>query len=513
MVIMGSAGCTDMDRELSELLRQLGHPKLLVVGDIMLDRYTFGFAERISQEAPVPVLRVDRHDDRLGGAASVASMLVCLEAEVVLAGVIGTDASAQIVVELLRHWGLHTNLVLPDPDRPTTYKERFIGRAQDRHPQQILRVDREVQAPLSSYMEVALLEKLDEQIRWCDVLLVSDYDKGVCTPSLLRQIIDRAQKCGKRVLVDPLRGTDYARYRGSSCLTPNRSETAQATGLPVATAEQALVAGEALLAQLGAEAVVVTLDREGMALAHRDGRRRQFPTRARQVYDVTGAGDMVLSVLGLCLASGTDYGAAIALSNVAAGLEVEQLGVATVSREDLLRELAPTRSIKSDKVRALDALLDELNQRRRQGQVVVFTNGCFDVLHLGHIQCLRAARSFGDILVVGLNSDASVRQLKGPQRPLNGVVARAEVLSALADVDYIILFDGDTPLSMLSAIRPHVLVKGGDYRPDQVIGREVVEAAGGRVVIVPFVPGHSTTRMVQQFPEIARNTNGIFETD
>jgi D-beta-D-heptose 7-phosphate kinase/D-beta-D-heptose 1-phosphate adenosyltransferase len=490
-----------MASDLSDLVRHLGRPRVLVVGDIILDRYIFGCAERISQEAPVPVLRADRHEDRLGGAASVASMLACLGAEVVLAGVVGGDAQSPCVEGLLRHFGVRADLVLPDPGRPTTFKQRYIGRAQDRHPQQILRVDFEVRTPLSASLETGLINGIDAHLSGCDIVLVSDYDKGVCTPRLLRHLIDRARAFQVKVLVDPIRGSDYSRYHGATCLTPNRTEAQFASGLPIGDSGDALQAGERLREQLDAEALVVTLDRDGMALAHRDGRRLVFPTRSRQVYDITGAGDMVLSVLGLCLAAGADYESAIALGNVAGGLEVERLGVATLTRDDLLHDLAVSAP-QPGKVLSPAALAAELDLRRREGERIVFTNGCFDVLHQGHVRYLQQARALGQVLVVGLNSDGSVRRLKGPTRPLNPVPARAEVLAALACVDYVTVFEEDSPERLIENVRPHVLVKGGDYRPEKVAGREFVEGQGGQVVLLPLVPGQSTTRLV---PHVQRS--------
>jgi D-beta-D-heptose 7-phosphate kinase/D-beta-D-heptose 1-phosphate adenosyltransferase len=484
-----------MATDLSELVRGLGRPRVLVVGDVILDRYIFGFAERISQEAPVPVLRINKREERLGGAASVASMLAALGAEVVLAGVVGEDKRpADRVRELFEENGLSCDLLMADPDRPTTQKTRYIGLAQDRHPQQILRVDDEVRTPLCETMENALLGGIDACLSRCDIVLISDYDKGVCTPRVLRHVIDRARQLQIRVLVDPIRGSDYSRYRGASCLTPNRTEASLASGMTVRSTEEALEAGAKLRQQLDAEALVVTLDRDGMALVHADGRRQVFPTRMRQVYDITGAGDMVLSVLGLSLAAGADYDAAIALGNVAGGLEVERLGVATLTRGDLLRDLAGSTPLPG-KVHSLEGLAGELERRRRQGERIVFTNGCFDVLHAGHVRYLQQARALGQVLVVGLNSDASVRRLKGPTRPLNEVDARAEVLAALDCVDYVTVFEDDTPIKVIEAVRPHVLAKGADYRVDQVVGRELVEGQGGQVALIPLVPGQSTTRL------------------
>jgi D-beta-D-heptose 7-phosphate kinase/D-beta-D-heptose 1-phosphate adenosyltransferase len=361
----------------------------------------------------------------------------------------------------------------------------------------------EVRSPLPETLENGLLHGIDAHLAACDIVLVSDYDKGVCSRRLLRHVIDRARGLSKRVLVDPVRGNDYGRYHGASCLTPNRIEAALGSGLGVTTAAEALGAGEELRRQLDGEAVVVTLDKEGMALAHADGRRQVFPTRSRQVYDITGAGDMVLSVLGLALAAGADFDQAIALANVAGGLEVERLGVATLTRQDLLRDLAVRPVPRRDKLQLLPDLLIDLEKRRQDGEQIVFTNGCFDVLHAGHVRYLRQARDLGHCLVVGLNSDASVGRLKGPDRPLNAAEMRAEVLAALGCVDYVVTFEEDTPLQLIEQIRPHVLVKGADYRAEQVVGRAFVEEHGGTLVLIPLVPGQSTTRLV---PFVERET-------
>jgi D-beta-D-heptose 7-phosphate kinase/D-beta-D-heptose 1-phosphate adenosyltransferase len=284
-------------------------------------------------------------------------------------------------------------------------------------------------------------------------------------------------------------------------MTPNRLEAQLATGMTIAAPEDALEVGRKLLHSLKMECVLVTLDRDGMALVHADGRERLVPTRPRQVYDITGAGDMVLSVVGLCLASGADYEEAAALGNVAGGLEVESIGITLLTRRDLLRDLLDHHRTDAGKRLDGDALRAEVRRRREAGQSVVFTNGCFDLLHPGHVRLLKQAAAEGDYLVVGLNSDASVRRLKGPTRPINTESARAEVVSALECVDAVTVFDEDTPLSLIEAISPDVLVKGGDYRPEEVVGREHVEATGGRLVIIPLVAGHSTSNLVLRAAE------------
>jgi D-beta-D-heptose 7-phosphate kinase/D-beta-D-heptose 1-phosphate adenosyltransferase len=316
---------------------------------------------------------------------------------------------------------------------------------------------------------------------------------------VLAEIVAAARGMGLRVVADPIRGHDYRKYRGCSAVTPNRLEAGLATGRTLTCADEALSAAAALREQLELEAAIVTLDKEGMALVHVDGRREVFPTRPRQVYDITGAGDMVLAVLGMALAAGADYGSAIRLANIAGGLEVEKIGVATVTREEIIGDLLHGGTQRGILVKLLqrETLARELDRRRIQGQRVVFTNGCFDVLHAGHVQYLQEARAQGDLLVVGLNSDASVRALKGPTRPVNRVDARALVLAALEAVDYVTVFEEPTPLDLIHSVRPDVLVKGADYSRDQVVGADWVESYGGRVHLASIREGYSTTRLLQ----------------
>ncbi len=487
-----------MSADLIDLVQRLGQPRVLVVGDLMLDRYIWGDAERISQEAPVILLHADRREDRLGGASSVASMLRALGAKVALAGVVGTDPDAARIRQLLTDLGIEADAVLPDAGRPSSVKERYIGRAQYRHPQQMIRVDYEVRTPVAGPVEKHLRQAIAGQVRRADIVLISDYDKGVCTPALLADIMAGARARGIRVLVDPVRGEDYGKYHGCSAMTPNRLEAGMATGRMVQHTDQALEAATQLRQSLDMEAAIVTLDKDGMALVHRDGRRQVFATRPRQVYDITGAGDMVLGVLGMALAAGADYDPAIRLANIAGGLEVEKIGVATLSRDEILRDLLRSGLAGSQKILPLDALLQEIDSRRRLGQRIAFTNGCFDILHAGHVHYLQEARAQADVLVVGLNSDAGVRGLKGPDRPINPAAARADVLAALQAVDYLTVFDEPTPARLIQAVRPDVLVKGADYRKDEVVGADFVEAYGGRVYLAPLREGYSTTRLLEK---------------
>jgi D-beta-D-heptose 7-phosphate kinase / D-beta-D-heptose 1-phosphate adenosyltransferase len=491
-----------MSAELVELVQRLGRPRVLVVGDVMLDRYVWGDAERISQEAPVILLRADKREERLGGASSVATMLSALQADVSLVGLVGSDADARQVRTILDRLNVDHAGVRTDDGRPTTVKERYIGRAQHKHPQQMLRVDFESRETANGPVEADLISAVQAEVGRADIILVSDYDKGVCTPGVLAATVAAANKRGIRVIADPIRGRDYSKYHGCSSMTPNRLEAGVATGREISTNPEALAAARQLRTELSLEAGIVTLDKDGMALSHRDGTEAIYPTRPRQVYDITGAGDMVMSVLGLALAAGANYPAAIRLANVAGGLEVEKIGVATVTREEILNDLfhSPTQadpSAATAKLRTLAQLVPELEARRRIGHKIAFTNGCFDILHAGHVQYLNEARAQADCLVVGLNTDGSVRGLK-PGRPVNSEDARAAVLAGLDAVNYIVLFNDPTPIDLIRAVRPDVLVKGADYRKDQVVGADFVESHGGRVHLAGLREGFSTTKLIEQ---------------
>lgn len=484
------------DHDLLDVFQRLGHPRALVLGDLILDRYTWGNAERVSQEAPVILLRCDQREARLGGAANVCQMLRGLEASVTCAGVVGDDADGEQLRKLLELSGADCSLVLTDPSRPTTMKERFIGRAQGRHPHQILRVDSEVRDPLIDRLVDELSGRLDELIEEHDVVLISDYAKGVCTPRLLRRVIDQARAAGKPVLVDPIRSRDYSRYRGATTMTPNRSEAELATGMTIAEPHDALGAGRKLCRELGLEMAIVTLDRDGMALVDRDGNGEIYPTQPRAVYDITGAGDMVMAMIGVSLAAGLAPADAVRLGNVAGGLEVEKVGVAVIPRSEIRARLLADRQHGTGKIVSLEQLSALAGVHRSEGQRIVFTNGCFDLLHVGHVTYLQQAAELADVLVVGVNSDTGVQRLKGPKRPVISEHDRAAMLAALACVDYVLVFDEDTPHRILHTLRPEVLVKGGTYTPAEVVGHEVVEAYGGQVCVTGIVEGVSTTNIL-----------------
>ncbi|MCA9096754.1 MAG: D-glycero-beta-D-manno-heptose 1-phosphate adenylyltransferase [Planctomycetaceae bacterium] len=486
-----------MTAELIEHLQNLGSPRVLVLGDLILDRYIFGDAERVSQEAPVILLRADKEEIRLGGAANVANLLRGLEAEVTLAGVVGRDSDGIVLRHELERFEIGTAGILEDEGRPTTVKERYIGRAQQRHQHQMLRVDREVRTAVDGLIAERLQRTLEELIPQHDVVLVSDYAKGVCTPTIVQAAILSAREHGIPVMVDPQPGADYGLYKGATGVTPNRLETYRATGIQVRTPEDAFAAGEQLCRELELDFAFITLDSDGMALVERSGRTELLPTRRREVYDITGAGDMVLAMIGVGLAAGINPADLGRLANIAGGLEVEQIGVVRITREEMLADLIQHHRGGFNKSCTRESLALQVAARRRTGQRIVLTNGCFDLLHVGHVTYLQEAAREGDCLIVAINSDASVRRLnKGPDRPLFSEVDRAKMLAALECVDLVTVFDEETPHALLEAIRPDVLVKGGTYTREEIVGWEVVEGYGGTVKPLTLVSGISTTRIV-----------------
>lgn len=460
----------------------------------MLDRYLWGEVERISPEAPVPVVRVGRQEHRLGGAGSVTAMLAALEADVTLAAVAGDDPEGGTARRLLEEIGVPLQPVLADPSRPTTLKERLLGRTHGRYAQQMIRVDREDARPLDGPLADKLLKHVWERLDGTDLIVVSDYGKGVCAGETAPKLVAIARAAGVPVLVDPARGTDYRRYAGATAVTPNRTEAGEAAGMSITSPQNGLEAALRLVA-FGIESAVVTLDRDGMAWADRRGRSRLFPVRARQVYDITGAGDMVIAALGFALALGADMPTGIELANLAAGLEVERLGVVPVTRQEIAEEITHNPHATGHKIVSVDQLQHRLAHRRQRGERIAMTNGCYDLLHPGHVASLQEARRHGDCLVVGLNSDRSVRELKGPDRPIIDETGRSEMLAALACVDYVVLFDDAEVTGLVAQVRPDVLVKSDQYAPEEVVGHEVVQSYGGQIALARTCPGYSTTQL------------------
>jgi len=459
-----------------------------VVGDLMLDEYVMGAVERISPEAPVPVVRVRETEHRLGGAANVARQVAALGASVSLAGVVGDDATADDFLRLCAVSNIDTRAVIRLPERRTTRKLRVLG-----HSQQLLRLDWEDVKPCAPQATVRMVSRLADGAR-PHAIILSDYAKGVLTPETIASVI--AMRADAPVVVDP-KHHDFTRYRGATTITPNLRELEAAAGqtLDVDDTKGIAAAARPIAAAAGLDAMVVTLGDRGMLVVPLQGQDVAVPAIQRAVYDVTGAGDTAISVLALSLAAHSSVLEAAQLANAAAGVSVGQIGAVAVDAASIRDALAARPDAK---ILSREDLLARAATWRMAGKRIVFTNGCFDLLHAGHLSLLSQAAKLGDILVLAINSDASVRRLKGPERPLVPQEDRAAVLAALGFVDAVTIFDEDTPLEVLQSVRPHVLVKGGDYRLDQVVGRELMEATGGRVVLVPLTPEKSTTALVER---------------
>ncbi len=474
----------------------------LVVGDFMLDQLVYGDAERLSADGPAPVLHARRSEHMPGGSANVCMDLAAMHGRVKALGVVGDDDNAGLLSRSLESGGIETGGLVRDASRPTTVKQNLVGLAQSRHPQKMFRVDYESREPVSGAVLRRLLERFDAEIASCDVVAIEDYNKGVCTPEVCRYVIERANKAGKPVLVDPAKLSDYSKYRGCSTITPNRNEAEFATGMKTHPGADPAHNGEvaqALLRQLDAESVVLTLDKHGALLLERGGRPLHIPTVAREVYDVTGAGDMMLAALMAARANGIGWPDAVRFANAAAGLAVEVFGVQPIPLERVHRSLITQHLPRHSKRRTLDEAAIEVAAARREGKRIVFTNGCFDIIHSGHIKLLREAGGQGDLLVVAINSDASVRrQHKGPERPIHPEDDRADVLSEMESVGIVVVFDEDTPERVLERLRPDVLCKGADYTRDRVVGGDFVESYGGRVHLIPIAEGRSTTAAVRK---------------
>ncbi|SFX39631.1 bifunctional D-glycero-beta-D-manno-heptose-7-phosphate kinase/D-glycero-beta-D-manno-heptose 1-phosphate adenylyltransferase HldE [Marinospirillum alkaliphilum] len=455
--------------------------RLLVAGDVMLDRYWQGATSRISPEAPVPVVKVQQSDDRPGGAANVALNLVSLGGVASLVGVIGEDDNGRLLDQRLHQLGVKTFFEY-SKTHPTITKLRVMSRNQ-----QLIRLDFEEMLESGQ----TLLDQYSKAMDQVDLVILSDYAKG--SLKQVQSLIQQARKAGKRVLVDP-KGKDYSIYRQASVLTPNLSEFETVVGhcRDEGELEQK---GEALRQQLELEALLITRSEKGMTLIRADHPPLHLPTRAQEVYDVTGAGDTVIAVLGLALASGHDWPEAVMLANLAAGLVVAKPGTATVSLGEIHAALHGEKLIEYG-VLPVNTLIEAVRAAQARGEKVVMTNGCFDLLHAGHVAYLEEARKLGDRLVVAVNADDSVSRLKGPSRPINPLDRRMRVLAGLQSVDWVVPFEEDTPAALIEQVLPDLLVKGGDYKPEDIAGADAVLKAGGEVRVLSFVDGVSTTAMV-----------------
>jgi D-beta-D-heptose 7-phosphate kinase/D-beta-D-heptose 1-phosphate adenosyltransferase len=476
---------------IQEIEHQWAGKRLLVVGDVMLDKYIWGEVGRISPEAPVPVVRGMHQNEKPGGAANVAMNLARLGAQTAVAGFTGGDENEGLLAASLRANGISPHFIASD-EFPTITKTRILGGRQ-----QMLRLDFERQGTRAQADYDRLLETALALLPGCHALVLSDYAKGAITPEVSHALIRAARQLGIPVLVDP-KGLDYAHYRGATAICPNLSELARAARLEPGNLDAVLTAAEAMVAPLDIEFIAATLSEKGIALV-RPGSRLIAPAQARQVFDVSGAGDTVIAVLALCLASGLTPETAVQLANLAAGIVVGKVGTVPVEKHELLAALSPQIALHAeDQVLTRDELVNRVALWKANGERVVFTNGCFDLLHVGHITVLEQARRCGDRLIVAINSDASVSCLKGPNRPIVGERERARVLAALAAVNAVVIFDEPTPLELIVAVQPDVLVKGGDYNAEEVVGAREVQSWGGEVKIVPLVEGFSTTRLIEK---------------
>jgi D-beta-D-heptose 7-phosphate kinase / D-beta-D-heptose 1-phosphate adenosyltransferase len=485
-----------MDRKTIEsLFSRIGSIHCLVIGDLMLDEYLWGKAERISPEAPVQVVDVVREELRLGGAGNVVNNLAELGAQVTVCSVVGEDDNGRALLNAFGLKKVSIDAIFRDPTRRTSRKTRVVAAHQ-----QIVRIDRESRDALSADMEQQVCDWISANAARFGVVLLSDYLKGVLTPKVIQAAVAAGRTAGIPVLADP-KGSDYCRYRGTTILTPNRKEAEAAAGIAIGDIRSLTRAAGAIMEKAGLEHLLITRSEEGMSLFSQTADPVHIPTVAREVFDVSGAGDTVLAALAVGMAAGLGMTEAARLANVAAGIAVGKLGTSTVTPTEIINAVALSHSDSDSKIKNRDVLAALVEAEKAGGKRVVFTNGCFDLLHAGHVKYLQKARNLGDLLVLGLNSDASVRRLKGEKRPLICEDERAHILAALDCIDYVVIFDEDTPLELITSLKPHILAKGGDYTPEAVVGREVVESYGGRVELVSFVDGKSTTNIIERILE------------
>lgn len=471
------------------LIKKLKPAPILVAGDVMVDEYILGDVERISPESPVPVLVARDRLRKLGGAGNVVRNLVTMGAKVALFATVGADNAGRWFKRHCEEMGVEGFWLKDDTSRPTTMKTRVVARNQ-----QIVRIDEEQVTAIAKEIELAVAEDIRSVMPQVKAAVVSDYGKGFLTPTLLQTLLSSAKANAVPVFVDP-KGIDYSRYRGATYITPNVREASMASGIEIHRREHLLEAGRILVDQVKAEGVVITRGKDGITLVTRN-KAQDFPVKPVEIVDVTGAGDTVVSALALSVASGLPIENAIVLANLAASLVVARFGAASVSLNEMVEALKDHRH--TNKALSPEDMDVALRNHRMQGHRIVFTNGCFDLFHAGHLASLRKASDFGDVLVVGINSDKSAAGLKGPGRPIVPQSDRVELVSALSFVDFVVVFDEETPLDLIKKVRPDVLVKGEDWVGKKVVGEEIVIARGGRVEFVKHVGGLSTTDLIRK---------------
>ncbi|WP_416678581.1 D-glycero-beta-D-manno-heptose-7-phosphate kinase [Candidatus Pseudothioglobus sp. Uisw_016] len=463
------------------------NPKLLVVGDLMIDHYLWGSCERISPEAPVQVVNVDSESMVLGGAGNVINNLKALGAEVEVISAIGDCKVSNELVQLLNDAGVSNKFLISEKGRISSKKTRVIASQQ-----QVIRYDRETTNPISNKSQKLILKYFEENIATYDALLLSDYGKGLLTFDLTQSLIKCANKNNKKVLIDP-KGRDYSKYKGAYLLTPNKKEASEATGIEIIDEESLNSSIQKLKNDCNLTISLITLSEMGVAVY--DNKLNTYPTVAREVFDVTGAGDTMLASLGFAICCDIEIDEAVKFANLAAGVVVGKIGNATVSINEIIEyESSLNISTSDEHIKTVSEISFLSRELKSRGKKIIFTNGCFDILHAGHIKYLESAKGFGDILILGLNSDKSVAALKGKNRPINNQEDRAYILAALESVDYVVIFDGDTPYELIKAIKPHTLVKGGDYHGKKVVGQDLVN----ELKLVEFIEGKSSTKTIEK---------------
>lgn len=480
--------------QLTDIIEKLSTARVLVIGDVMLDRYVYGRVERVSYEAPIPVLAISRDEQMPGGAGNAARNAAALGAKTKLVGLIGADPAGAELQAAIRAAGIEPILVI-DRTRPTTVKTRYIAAGQ-----QLLRADQEL-IQVAGERAGEILQAFERALPDSDAVILSDYAKGVLCDEVLEAVIARAKAAGKIVIADP-KSRNFARYRGVDLLKPNRQELAAATGMVLDSDAAIIAAARAELNKSGIGAMLVSRSEEGMTLVEKNGGVLHLPAEAREVFDVSGAGDTTVATLATALATGAALSDAAKLASIAAAIVVGKVGTAVVSRSDLSEGYDRVLRRSSDqKILPVEQAAEQVRRWHAEGRVVGFANGCFDLVHPGHISLLSQARSACDRLIVAINTDASVTRLKGPTRPVQPEAARAAVLAAFELVDLVVSFSEDTPYEIVKALKPDILVKGADYRIEQVVGADLVQSWGGRVVLADLTPGFSTSKTIAKISQ------------
>lgn len=462
-------------------------PKILVIGDLMIDHYLWGSCERISPEAPVQVVGITSETKVLGGAGNVVNNLKVLGAEVGVISVLGDCETSSELKNLLKEIDIDSKYLITQKNRVASRKTRIIAAQQ-----QVLRYDRESCNEINSESQSHFLKLFSNIVNDYDTVLISDYGKGVMTFDLTQSLINVANEAHKKVLVDP-KGLDYSKYKGAYLLTPNKKEAAEATKITIKDNESLTEAISRLKNECDLDHSIITLSDQGIAIY--DEEMRIHPTVAQEVFDVTGAGDTVLASLGFAIACGYKIDEAVKFSNLAAGVAVGKIGSATASLNEIdAYESNHNKSGINGNIKTTEEISIISSELKKRGKKIIFTNGCFDILHAGHVNYLEVAKDYGDVLILGINTDRSVREIKGAGRPINKQLDRAYILAALEVVDYVVMFDEDTPYNLIQAIKPHVLVKGGDYEGQEVVGEDIAD----ELILVPFVDGNSTTKTIEK---------------